>query len=230
MATRSPTLLMIRDELVGFARSKVMIVLWLLLPALGIGAFLLIDSAILDKRGDRPDLTATGFISILLSSIAGTIAALMVAVDIVSERQRKVYELFVIRPVPRYVIPLGKFVAVFLCVNIACLIALGLGLALDAARGSPTPPLREVAESLVNTTAVIAMACAIGVFFGVISRTILIAVILIQFGGQNLTVIPMLPVYFGVMPDAFWLIMALSFGIAFALVAAAIALFRKSEF
>lgn len=230
MAMRSPTLFMIRDELIGFARSKVMLVLWLLLPALGIGAFLLIDSEILDKRGDGPDLTATGFISILLSSIAGTIAALMVAVDIVSERQRKVYELFVIRPVPRYVIPLGKFVAVFLCVNVACLIALGLGLALDAARGAPTPPAGVIFESVVNTTAVIAIACAIGVFFGVLSRTILVAVILIQFVGQNLTVIPMLPVYFGVMPDQFWLLMAVSFLLAFALVGIAIASFRKTEF
>src|SRR5688500_18350570 len=108
MATRSPTRLMLRDELIGFAKSKVMIVLWVVLPLIAIDGYLLLPDEITNAAG-MGGLSATAFVGFLMSSVAGTVAAPMVAVDIVSERNRKVYELFVIRPIRREVIIWAKF-------------------------------------------------------------------------------------------------------------------------
>src|SRR5688500_5952270 len=127
---RSPTLLLVKDELVGFAKSKVMLVLWVVLPALAIAGYFLLPSVIKQSTGNN--LSAVAFMGFLESSIAGTIAALMVAVDIVSEKNRKVYELYVIRPIPRSAIVLSKFIAVYACVVIACFVSLLLGIAVDA--------------------------------------------------------------------------------------------------
>ena len=107
MAPSSPTRLLVRDELIGFARSKVMIVLWVVLPLIALAGYLLLPRAVTEARG-LGGLSAAAFVGFLMSSIAGTVAALMVAVDIVSERNRKVYELFVIRPIRREAILLGE--------------------------------------------------------------------------------------------------------------------------
>lgn len=230
MAPRSPTLLLIRDELIGFARSKVMIVLWIVLPLLALGGYLLLPDAVTEARG-LGGLSATAFIGFLMSSIAGTVAALMVAVDIVSERNRKVYELFVIRPIRREAIIWAKFVAVFACVTVACIVSMGLGIALDAVRGSP--PTRDMAsdmvKSMVSLVSVIALSAAVGVMFGVLARSILVAVILILYVGQNLAIVPMLPIYLGFLPDQFWLVMLISAGLTALLLFGATVSFRRAE-
>ena len=41
----SPTRILIRDELMGFAKSKVMIVMWVLLPLIAIGGYLIIPTS-----------------------------------------------------------------------------------------------------------------------------------------------------------------------------------------
>jgi len=234
MSTTSPTALMIRDELIGFARSKVMLVLWVLLPALVVGGYLLIslnDALRAAFTGGESKMTATDFIGVMLSSIAGTAAALMVAVDIVSERQRKVYELFIVRPLRRDVILWAKFIAVCVSVTVACVVSIALGVAVDYAQGSPiSGGLAGTAKAMLNIASVIALSAAVGVFFGVISRTILVAVLLILYGGQNLTILPMLPMYLGGLPDSFWVIMLITALLIAGLMALAIRSFRKSEF
>ncbi|MDB4964294.1 MAG: family transporter protein [Myxococcales bacterium] len=230
MPTRSPTRVMLRDELVGFARSKVMIVLWVVLPILAIAAYLLLPQEITRSRG-LGGLSATAFVGFLMSSVAGTVAALMVAVDIVSERNRKVYELFVIRPIRRETIIWAKFLGVFACVTVACVVSLGLGIAVDAVRGRAPggDELYDIVKSLVSLIGVIAMASAVGVVFGVMSRTILVAVILVLYVGQNLTIVPMLPVYLGWLPNQFWLIMLITAVLTGLLVYGASVMFRRSE-
>lgn len=229
----SPTRLMIRDELIGFARSRVMIVLWALLPALALVGYALISSSTGLRsamaggaQASRP--SATAFVSLMISSIAGTVAALMVAVDVVSERQRKVYELFVIRPMRRDTILTAKFVAVFACVSLACVIAIGLGLGVDALQGDRFD-LHDVAKGLSLTLGVVALSAAVGIFFGVASQSILVAVILVQFVGQTLVLVPMIPALFG-LPDAHWMVMAITAVLVALVMTASLALFRKSEF
>ncbi len=233
MAT-SPTLRLVRDELYGFARSKVMLVLWVILPAIAIVGYLLFkDNAQLNGGlGEDHQLSANTFMSLILSSLSGTIAALMVAVDIVSERQRKVYELYVIRPIRREAIIWAKFIAVFLCVTIACVVSIALGIAVDTVRGDPfnATIAFDALKALSQLTCVVGLSAAVGVLFGVISRTIVVAVLLILYGGQNLTIVPMIPTYFGVLPDQFWVFQLVSVLMIVALTWLAMVIFRRSQF
>lgn len=228
---RSPTVRLVSDELLGFAKSKVMLVLWVLLPAIAITGYLLLPTRALLGGDSVPKLSATAFMSFLMSSVAGTVAALMVAVDIVSEKTRKVYELFVIRPIRREAIIWAKFVAVFVCVTVACIVSLTLGMTIDALRGTPVtaPMLYDAFQSLIALTGVIALSASVGVLFGVMTKTILVAVILILYVGQNLAIIPMLPMYLGLLPHHFWLVMVLSGLLTALLLWASGALFRRSE-
>lgn len=226
----NPTLLLVKDELIGFAKSKVMLVLWVVLPALALAGYFLLPSELAGNAGNS--LSAVAFMGFLESSIAGTVAALMVAVDIVSEKNRKVYELYVIRPIARRTIILSKFVAVFSCVVVACVVSLLLGIVVDAIRGNmiSSAAAYDVCKTLVSLTGVIALSAAVGVFFGVTSKTILVAVILILYVGQNLVIVPMLPMYLGILPDSFWLMMAVTFALVGVVLWAGIALFKRHEF
>jgi ABC-2 type transport system permease protein len=228
----SPTMRLVSDELMGFAKSKVMIVLWVLLPALAIAGYLLIPKAALLRGGTNPGLSATAFMGFLMSTIAGTVAALMVAVDIISEKNRNVYVLFVIRPIRPEAIILAKFIAVFACVTIACVVALTLGMTVDRIRGTPitSEVLYDAGKTTVALTFVIALSATVGVLFGVLAKTILVAVILILYVGQNLAIIPMLPMYLGLLPDYFWLVMLISAAITALLLWASAALFRRTEY
>jgi len=228
----SPTLRLVRDELTGFARSRVMLVLWLLLPALAIGGYLLLPAGALLGGAGGPKLSATAFMSFLMSSIAGTVAALMVAVDIVSEKTRKVYELFVIRPIRPEAIVFAKFVAVFVCVAVACLLSIVLGIAVDAVRGDSIsgPLLYDALKAVVSLVTVIAVSSAVGVLFGVMTKTILVAVILVLYVGQNVAIVPMLPMYLGLLPNHFWIVMVISGALAALLLWASAALFRRTQY
>jgi ABC-2 type transport system permease protein len=223
----SPTTLLIKDELWGFAKSKVMLVLWVVLPALGVLGYFILPSQL--KSGMGRMLSASSFMALIESSIAGTVAALMVAVDIVSEKNRKVYDLYVIRPIPRRAIILAKFVAVFTCVAIACLVSMCAGIAVDLIRGQEITDLYEIAKAFTSLVGVIALSAAVGVFFGVVSKTILVAVILVLYVGQNLAIVPMLPMYFGILPSSFWMFIAISAALVALVLWGSVALFKRNE-
>lgn len=231
MAT-SPTMRLVKDELYGFAKSKVMIVLWVVLPLIAILGYWLFKGN--DKVGADPDaqMTASIFMSLILSSLSGTVAALMVAVDIVSERQRKVFELFIIRPIRREVIIWSKFIAVFLVVVGACVLSMTLGIIVDTVQGEPLSRglNYDTLKGMTQLVTVVGLSCAVGVICGVLARSILVAVLLILYGGQNLTIVPMLPTYLGVLPDQFWVFQAVSFILIATLTWLAGFAFRRSQF
>ena len=225
----SPTRLLVRDELIGFARSKVMLVLWVVLPCIALLGFLLLPQRIFGSG--RAPMTATAFMSLLESSVAGTVAALMIAVDIVSERNRNVYTLLVIRPIRREAIIEAKFIAVFGCVAIACIVSLLFGIVIDVFRGMPptAASLADTGKELVRMTAVIAIATACGALFGVLARSILVAVILVLYVGQNIAVIPLLPTYFGVLPERFWIFIVISGALVAVVLGLANRSFRRAQ-
>lgn len=235
----SPTLRLVKDELYGFAKSKVMIVLWVILPILAIAGYFLF-SYLLTLNAEpgtvqdpqAPKMSVSVFLSGLLSSIAGSVAAILVAVDIVSERQRKVFELIVIRPVRREIIVWSKFIAVFVTVWLACVISTSFGIVVDFVRGTDITggALWDLVKALAQCGCVIALATGGGVAVGVISRSILVAVCIVWFGSQNLTLLPMLPIYFGLAPAYFWVFQAASVALALALVWLAGWGFRRSQF
>lgn len=226
LTTPGATWRLVRDELVGFARSKVMLVLYVVLPGLALGGFLL-----LGERFVGAQLTATAFMSVIESSVAGAVGALMIAVDIVSERNRNVYVLLAVRPIRRETILWAKLIAVFVCVAIACAISLLLGIAVDALRGHlPTlDTLHATARALASTTAVIGLSASAGALIGSLTRSILAAVILVLYVGQNVAAVPMLPVYFGFLPQRFWLFMVFSYGLVAVLAWLAGVAFRRLQ-
>jgi hypothetical protein len=103
------------------------------------------------------------------------------------------------------------------------------GIAVDALRGQPITELHETTKAFASLVAVIALSAAVGVFFGVVSRTILVAVILILYVGQNLAIVPMLPMYFGILPNSFWMFIAISVVLVAVVLYGGVALFKRSE-
>jgi ABC-type transport system involved in multi-copper enzyme maturation permease subunit len=230
----SPTKILFRDELIGYAKSRVILVMWVLLPALAVLGYLLLpDRVMMERSGATKDMvTATAFMAVLMSSLAGTVTALLVAVDIVSERNRKVYELFAIRPLQRDRIIWAKFFGVFVTVSLGCVAALLAGIVVDAVRGHVPSgqDFVDLAQPLAMLLGTIAVSAGVGCLVGVMSRSILVAVLLILYVGQNLAIVPMLPILFGILPDQFWIVELISFALAALLGLCAGRLFRRSEF
>ena len=228
MAT-SATVLLIRDELVGFARTKTMLVLWLLMPALALAGFLLLPDSLHLADPNEP-VSATAFITFFQSSIAGLIAGLMTAVDLVSEKSRNVHVLLAIRPIRREAIVWAKFFSVAVCVIAACLVSVVLGLTVDVLRGEPVTGamVYDAFKSILMLINTIALSAAAGVTVGVMSRTILVAVLLVLYGGQNLAILPLIPVWLG-FPNTYWLLMVISAVIVLLLMWGAGAMFRRAQ-
>ena len=211
--------MMLRDELVGFAKSKVMVVLWVVLPVLAALGYFLLPKP---DAGQQPPVPMVTMMALVLSSLAGTIAAVMIGVDIVGEKSRNVYDILIIRPISRTTILWSKFVAVFLCVTIA--IDLIRGVALPAGLAT------ETLKSLGSVIAVIAISSSVGVLFGVLSNSILVVVILILYVGQNLAIVPMLPAYLNLGDDWYWIMLVISAGVTLGLMLLAGLSFRRTEF
>ena len=178
------------DELKGFYKSKVMIVLWVGLPLLS----LLFHYIVPDTEG----IPISSIVAIILSSIGGTLGSAMLSTSIASEKMRHVYDLFLIRPVKRTSILLAKFFSVYLCLIIATGISLTLGLILDQIFIGNLPEfvLNQTIESLTISIAAMAISCSIGIFFGIIVSSVPVATILSVYIGNQISAISILPTVF----------------------------------
>ena len=178
------------DELKGFYKSKVMIVLWVGLPLLS----LLFHYIVPDTEG----IPISSIVAIILSSIGGTLGSAMLSTSIASEKIRHVYDLFLIRPVKRTSILLAKFFSVYLCLIIATGISLTLGLILDQIFIGNLPEfvLNQTIESLTISMAAMAISCSIGIFFGIIVSSVPVATILSVYIGNQISAISILPTLF----------------------------------
>jgi len=178
------------DELKGFYKSKVMIVLWVGLPLLS----LLFHYIVPDTEG----IPISSIVAIILSSIGGTLGSAMLSTSIASEKMRHVYDLFLIRPVKRTSILLAKFFSVYLCLIIATGISLTLGLILDQIFIGNLPEfvLNQTVESLTISIAAMAISCSIGIFFGIIVSSVPVATILSVYIGNQISAISILPTLF----------------------------------
>jgi len=178
------------DELKGFYKSKVMIVLWVGLPLLS----LLFHYIVPDTEG----IPISSIVAIILSSIGGTLASAMLSTSIASEKMRHVYDLYLIRPVKRTNILLAKYFSVYLCLIIATGISLALGLILDQIFIGSLPEyvLNQTLESLAISMAAMAISCSIGIFFGIIVSSVPVATILSVYIGNQISAISILPTLF----------------------------------
>jgi ABC-2 type transport system permease protein len=181
-------LLLFKDELLGFYKSKVMIFLWIGLPMLALLFHLWAPNT-------GPQLPFTVISALLISSIGGTLASAMLAVTIINEKTSRVYDLFLIRPLKRWNIVLSKFFAVYLCLVIASTLALLLGMAIDTfSTGLPSGVvLNSALQSLALSLSMIMVSSAAGVLIGIGSPSVLVGVILVIYGGNQISVIPLLP-------------------------------------
>jgi ABC-2 type transport system permease protein len=217
--------LLFTDELRGFYKSKVMIFLWVGLPVIA----LLFRFTSAGSSGQ--DIPFTLISSIVVSSIGGTLAAVMLAVSIINEKNRHVYDLFLIRPIKRHDIILTKFFSVYVCVAIASAIALLVGMVADfAVTGALSATvLSDAGESLATTLSMIAISCGAGVLIGVASPSVLVGAILVIYGGNQISVIPLVPTLLNV-SDAVVFTIVLAVAVAAGLLAGAAMLFNRKQF
>jgi len=216
--------LLFEDEFRGFYKSKVMIFLWIGLPIIA----LLFRFVQVSTTGQ--DIPFTMISSLVVSSIGGTLAAVMLAVFIINEKNRHVYDLFVIRPIKRRDIMLAKFFSVYTCVAIASAIAVVVGIVTDFATTGTlsTPILRDAGQSLATTLSMIAVSCGAGVLIGVASPSVLVGAILVIYGGNQISVIPLVPTILN-LPMAEVTTIILSGATAAGLLTGAVALFKKKQ-
>ena len=217
--------LLFKDELQGFYKSKVMIFLWVGLPVIALlFRFIQVSSS-------GVEMTFTFISTLLVSSIGGTLAAVMLAVFIINEKNRHVYDLFLIRPLKRHDILLAKFLAVYVCVAIASGIAILVGMAVDftTAGTLSAAALTDVGTSFATSLSMIAVSCGAGVLIGVVSPSVLVCAILVIYGGNQASVIPLVPTILNLEYASATAIL-LAAVIATVLIAGAVALFNKKQF
>ena len=180
--------LLVQDEMRGFYRSKVMLFLWIGLPILAI-LFHFWSSL----QGGEIPLTALS--AIITSSIGGTLASVMLAVSIINEKTQHVYDLFLVRPVRRWNIILSKFLAVYTCIAVASGLSLLLGLIIDYVNvgGLSDAILRDTLLSLATSLSMMAVSSSIGVLIGVAAPSVLVGVILVIYGGNQISALPIIP-------------------------------------
>ena len=185
--------LLYADEMRGFYKSYVMLALWVGLPALTIAIHFLqplIEPAM-------RDWSLSYVVSITIAGIGGPLASVSLSASIVSERNQKVYELFLIRPVRRSSLILAKFAATYTCLIVATVISLASGMVIDSWLGVPFESLwNEIMTSVVVTLSAMAMACSGALLIGMFLSSVALASIVSVFGGEILILVPMLPNYF----------------------------------
>jgi ABC-2 type transport system permease protein len=213
------------DELRGFYKSKVMLFLWVGLPIIAI----LFRFVQVSTTGQEISFTVIS--TLVVSSLAGTLASVMLAVSIINEKNRHVYELFLIRPLKRRNILFSKYLSVYLCVAIASFISVLVGIATDFVIGGTlsTAVFDSLGQSLALSFSMIAIACAAGVLIGVLSPSVLVGAILVIYGGNQTSIIPLLPTLLNI-SNAVLVTIALAVVTAAVLLAFAVFLFERKQF
>jgi ABC-2 type transport system permease protein len=212
------------DELKGFYKSKVMIILWLGLPFLTLLLHFI--------NPDLEELPLSFLVSILISSIGGTLSAGLLSTSIANEKSHHVYDLFLVRPVRRSSILLAKYFAVYLCLIIATGISLIIGLSIDIYTLGSIPEfiMQNTIDSLSISLAGMAISCSIGLFFGILLSSVPVAAILSVYIGNQLSAISILATIFidFINPIIFSLIIGISISTIF--IGISIIVFNRKQF
>ncbi|MFX0102330.1 MAG: ABC transporter permease [Candidatus Hodarchaeota archaeon] len=174
--------ILIFDELRGFYKSKIMVILWIGMPLL---AFIVHFLGGVESFG----VPMSYLTAMLVSSISGTLGSVSLSTSITNEKNRHVYDMFLIRPVQRWEILFSKYIAVYACLLLAIALSVLVGLVIDTITiGSiPVMLLVKTAESIGTCVVGTALACAIGMFFGVMMSSVQAAALLSIFVGNQIT-------------------------------------------
>jgi len=172
------------------------------------------------------------FTALIVSSIGGLLASVMLTVNIINEKDTSVYDLFLIRPIKRWYLLLSKFLAVYICVSIACILAISIGILVDYIESPIILDLimQNIVDSFIMTLSIIGISSAVGILIGVISPSIVVGVILVIFIGNYVSSIPtIIPFMFDV-ENPVAIVLALGIIITIILMSLGIIIFNKKEF
>ena len=213
------------DELRGFYKSKVMLFLWIGLPIIAV----LFRFVQYETIGQTISFTVVS--ALVVSSLAGTLAAVMLTVSIINEKNRHVYELFLIRPLKKGEIILAKFLSVYTCVAIASFIAVFFGMGTDylTTGAISAAALTNLGQSLAISLSMVAVACAAGVLIGVAAPSVLVGAILVIYGGNQISVLPLVPTLLNI-SDATQFTIGLAALITALILLTAVGLFERKQF
>lgn len=188
--------LLYKDELKGFYKSKIMIILWVGMPLLMIIMRLF---QFLDTSPGSVELPLTLIFVLVISQIGGMLSSVMLSTSIVNEKNKHVYDLFLIRPVKRYELMLAKYFSVISCLIIAILASLVIGVIIDFFMNE-IPQTKEIwnetFENLIISLASISISCCLGILFGISIKSVAAAAILSMYVGNQLSSIILLIVIF----------------------------------
>ncbi|MBN2155497.1 MAG: ABC-2 transporter permease [Candidatus Lokiarchaeota archaeon] len=211
------------DELKGYYKSKLMLVLWIGLPLL---SFLM---QYLQPNAEEIPLSI--FVAILVGSIGGTLSSVLISTTITSERNRNVYDLFLIRPVKRWEIIIAKYFAVLTCLLFAVVISVVMGIIVDIIKiGTPISELLKInAQSLIVAFMSICIACSIGIFFGIIINSVAVSAVLSVYLGNQISAIVILPTVLIPEINVIFYAILVGVGVSILILAISIIIFSKKS-
>lgn len=180
--------LLFKDEIIGFFKSKVMVLLWIGMPLLMLLMRFLIPS--------NEEMPVTIVSLSTIATLAGSLGGVMLGTGIVSERTKGVYDLFLIRPVRRHEIVLAKFLSVIFCLVIASTISILVGVVYDVASESLLDPielLENNIEGLIIVAASMSISCSFGIFMAMALNSVAAVGVLTYYLGSYLSLLIILP-------------------------------------
>lgn len=209
------------DELKGFYKSYVMIFLLIFVPLIAILIYAFAPISIYEKMF---------FTSIIVSSLGGVLSAALLSANIINEMDSKTYDLFLIRPIKRWNILLSKYLAVVICVSIACMLSLAVNIVGYWIEFSALPDTQffDIINIVILTFSFIAIGSSFGLLTGVAIPSLVGAVIIDIFIGQYLMYIPYFIGQYTDDPTLWTAIFAL--GLMIGLTSLAILLFNRKDF
>jgi len=221
------------DELRGYAKSKLMIILFIGLPVLAVLISLL--------TGNYQDFPETYLNTVLATSFAGALGSIMIGTSITTEQNKNVYDLYLIRPVSRTNIILAKYIAVYCCLVFAVFLAIFVGSIIDYARGTQINEAfaKLTHDAIVTVFFAVAITCSFGTLFGIVMKSVAASALLsLYVGNQTSAVLTLLiPIITNLMAqkrtlpfDPLSLTMVIGAAVAIAILIVALVVFNKKQF
>ncbi|TFG09918.1 hypothetical protein EU534_01600 [Candidatus Heimdallarchaeota archaeon] len=223
--------LLLWDEFKGFAKSKTIIAMWVGMPVI----ILLIHFL----TPEQSDLPITLFSGILIASIGGVLASVILGTTMTNEITKNVYALFLIRPVKRWQIILSKYIAIMLSLIIASFLSFTVGIVVDSIQFSEEISqfpeffnnIIELSfENLLISLSAMSIACTIGLVIGILANSVALSAILSFYIGQQLSVIAILPGVFLEQIDPLYFSLGVGFAATVIFLALGMFLFHRKQF
>jgi len=97
---------------------------------------------------------------------------------------------------------------VYVCIAIAVSLSLLIGVAIDYYRfgGIPEGMLQNTMDSIIISLAMMGISASAGVLIGVVSPSVLVGAVLVIYGGNQISILPVLPAFLEISNDVLFAI------------------------